>query len=203
MEDYSMTENTAQRVQRLEAEIAGLKALHPLRKRLPVEEPGVSVTYCRSSPIDLPSPTEYEKLLAIVARAGAVPQFASESERREFYLGFIGSFERIASLRRSEGLNLKRPARDWADEAHGWLHQRGTPVETTNGSFFAAILAAGDISYSIAKPALGVPAYIGLHLTPMAASPRRQVGAACSIMASRAHRALRRSRLTRRRSARR
>lgn len=160
-----MTETTSQRIQRLEAEIAELKALHPPQKQLPVEQ-GVTVSYSRSSPIALPSPAEYEKLLAIVASAGVVPQFTSENEKREFYLSFVGSFERIANLRRSDGLNLKSPARQWADEAYGWLNQRGTPAETTNGSFFAAILAAGDVPYSYAKPALGVPAYVGITFDP-------------------------------------
>jgi hypothetical protein len=124
------------------------------------------VSYTRSSSIALPSRAEYEALLAVVARAGVVPQFTGDNEKRDFFLGFVGSFERIASLRRSERLNLKRPARDWAAEAYGWLYQRGTPAETANGSFFAAILAAGDIQYSLPKPTLGVPAYIGIGFDP-------------------------------------
>jgi hypothetical protein len=160
-----MPETSAQRIQRLEREIAELKALHPPRKQSPIEQ-GVTVSYSRSSPIELPSPAEYERLLTIVGRAGVVPTFASENDRREFFAGFVGSFERIASLRRTEGLNLKRPAREWADEAYGWLNQRATPAETTNGSYVAAILAAGDIAYSFAKPTLGIPAYVGLDFDP-------------------------------------
>ena len=124
----------------------------------------MTVTYSHSIPIERPTGEQFEKLLAIVARAHptVVPKFARESDRSEFFRGFVASFERIASLRRTAGLNAKNDAHWWANEAYRWLHEPGTPAETTNGSFFAAVIAAGDVPFSFANRAEGVSAYVGL-----------------------------------------
>jgi hypothetical protein len=95
-----------------------------------------------------------------------VPKFDRDWERRDFLRGFIASFERLATLRRLDGLDLKRSVTDWAMEAERWLHERGTPVTTTNGSFWAAVAAAGDINYSLANWSAGAPARIGLTHDP-------------------------------------
>jgi hypothetical protein len=159
-----MADNTEQRIRRLEAEIAELRAAKSA-PQIPIaappldEEGAVRVTYPRTYPIAMPTRAEYDKLLAIVARAGLVPRSADPAE---FFAGFVASFERLASLRRLDGLDMGRQAHDWAIEAYGWLQQRGTHAETTNGSFFAACVAAGDVQYRFANSALGVPARVGL-----------------------------------------
>lgn len=169
--------DTDQRISALEQENRELKArldaLAPKpapRPAPPVEEGVVKVSYPRSTPITMPTVAEFEKLLAIVATAhpNVVPKFDRESDRMEFFRGFTASFERIASLRRLVGdggapvLNLKFDARWWAQEAYGWLQQRGTPAETMNGSFFAAVIASGDIAYSFGNRAEGISAHVGL-----------------------------------------
>jgi hypothetical protein len=158
------TETTDQRIDRLEREIAALKAEtsapRPAAPR--VQEEGVIISYPNTYPIPMPTREEYEKLLSIVERAGVVPKFDREMDRQEFFRGFVASFERIANLRRLDGLDLKRQAHDWAIEAQYWLSERGTPATTTDGSFFAACVAAGDVPYSFAKSALGIPARLGL-----------------------------------------
>jgi hypothetical protein len=111
----------------------------------------------------MPTTAEYEKLLAIVERVGVVP---CSVDRREFFAGFVGSFERITSLRRLEGLNMSRSAHEWAIEAYVWLNQRSTSAETTNGSFFAAVVAAGDVPYSFHSQVHGVSARVGLTFDP-------------------------------------
>jgi len=158
------TETTDQRIDRLEREIAALKAEtsapRPAAPR--VQEEGVIISYPNTYPIPMPTREEYEKLLSIVERAGVVPKFDREMDRQEFFRGFVASFERVANLRRLDGLDPKRQAHDWAIEAQYWLSERGTPATTTDGSFFAACVAAGDVSYSFANSALGIPARLGL-----------------------------------------
>jgi hypothetical protein len=157
-----------------------LERMNPRPKAAPapVLDDGPRVSFPRSTPIEMPTIAQFEKLLAIVTRAhpGAVPTFDRDSDRREFFLGFIRSFERIANLRRTVGeggapvLNEKYDARFWADEAYRWLHERGTPAETMNGSFFCAAICAGDVAYSFGNRAAGVSAHLGLGFDGLTAS---------------------------------
>jgi len=156
----SKAETTMQRIKRLEAEIAQLKAESappPLQ-----QEAAVTIRYSRASSIAVPTLEQCEKLIAFVARSGVVPRLASDRDRRDFLAGFLASFHRLAELRRLDGLNLKRPERDWMLEASNWLSERGTSADVSNGSFFAAVVASGDIPYSFAKSDLGIAAYVGL-----------------------------------------
>jgi hypothetical protein len=143
-----------------------LDALKPPKPAAPqdastIEEEGVRVSYPRSYPIAMPTTAQFEKLLAIVARVypRSVPAYHVNDE---YFRGFVGSFERIASLRRSPGLNtaLGRGVQYWADEAYSWLRERGTPAETTNGSFWAAVVASGDVNFSLRAD--GILPYYGL-----------------------------------------
>jgi hypothetical protein len=153
-----------QRIRQLEAEVAELKAKTkpqpPAAAR--VAEDGVRVTYSRKCSIELPTMEQYRRLISIVARSGVVPNFDGKTIDPAFLAGFVGSFERITSLRRSDGLNHKRPARDWAAEAYHWLKERGDTCDPTNGSFYAAVIAAGDVHYSLPQLSLGIPALVGL-----------------------------------------
>src|SRR5216683_3347983 len=143
-----------QRNQQLESEIAALKPPKPAPRQqqaaTTIEEEGVTVSYPRSYPIEMPTTEEYVRLLSIVDRVypKSVPAYRAHDE---YFRGFVGSFERIASLRRSPGLNtaLGRGVQYWADEAYSWLRERGTPAETTNGSFWAAVVASGDVNFSL------------------------------------------------------
>jgi hypothetical protein len=170
--------DTDQRFAALEQENRELKArldalepkqTAPRPQPAPVEE-GVRVSYPRSTPIVMPTVAEFEKLLTIVARAhpNVVPKFERASDHHEFFKGFTHSFERISSLRRPLGeggvpvLNTKIDARSWAEECHRWLAERGTPAETMNGSFFCAVIAAGDVAYSFANRGTGISAFVGL-----------------------------------------
>jgi hypothetical protein len=142
------------------------------------EDDGFHVSFPRSAPIEMPSIAQFERLLIIVGRAypKIVPTFDREGDRMEFFNGFCASFERIANLRRTVGeggaqmLNKRNDARHWASEAYSWLQQRGTPAETMNGSFFAAVIAAGDVPFSLADRVGGVPAYVGLGYEGLTAS---------------------------------
>lgn len=155
-----------QRIRHLEAEVASLKAKAnppPPPPAARVAEDGVRVTYSRKCSIELPTMEQYRRLIHIVARASrVVPNFDGKNIDPAFLAGFVGSFERITSLRRSAGLNHKRPARDWAAEALNWLSERDDKCDPTNGSFYAAVIAAGDIQYSLPQPSLGIPALVGL-----------------------------------------
>jgi hypothetical protein len=154
------TDQTEQRIAALEAEIAVLKAGRSApRQTAPLVEEGVTVSYPRDYPILMPTTEQYEKLIAIVQRV--YPTSVPNGDQ-EFFRGFIGSFERIASLRRSNGLNtaLGRGVQYWADEAYNWLRERGTPAETTNGSFWAAVVASGDVNFSLRED--GILPYYGL-----------------------------------------
>jgi hypothetical protein len=154
-----------------------------------VEVDGPRVSFPRSAPIEIPTITEFERLLSIVRRAHPriVPTFDRESDRTEFFNGFTASFERIAHLRRTVGdggaqiLNKRDDARHWGSEAYQWLQQRGTPAETMNGSFFAAVIAAGDVPFSFPDHVAGVPAYVGLGYDGLTASAVawRRVLASC------------------------
>jgi hypothetical protein len=156
------------------------KPAAPRPQPAPVQEEGVVVTYPRSTPIEMPTTAEFVRLLSIVARAqpNAVPKFDHASDQREFFRGFVASFERIASLRRLVGeggalvLNTKYDARWWADESYRWLRDRGTPAETMNGSFFAAAIAAGDVAFSFANRAEGISAFVGLGYDGITASTK-------------------------------
>jgi hypothetical protein len=156
------TETRDQRMDRLEAENARLaaeidalkaekSAPRPPAPRRLQEEGVVTISYPGDYPIPMPSTGEYEKLLAIVERAGYVPRFDGDWERRDFLRGFVGAFEVIATLRRLDGVDLRRSASDWAQEAERWLSQRGTPATCTNGAFWAAMAAAGDVPYCLAE----------------------------------------------------
>jgi hypothetical protein len=147
-----------QQNQQLQSELDALKPAKPAQPQAatPVHEEGVSVSYPRSYPIEMmPTTTQYEKLLAIVARAypNSVPAYHINDQ---YFSGFVGSFERIASLRRSAALNTAQGAQYWAEEAYRWLRERGTPAETTNGSFWAAVVASGDVDFSLANRAEGI-----------------------------------------------
>jgi hypothetical protein len=143
-----------------------------------IEDDGPRVSYPRTSPIELPSVAEFERLLLIVSRAypKVMPTFDSENDRREFFLGFCASFERIANMKRTVSvdgeliLNAKHDVRYFADEAYRWLCERGTPAETTNGSFFVACIAAGDVAWSLPNRALGISAHLGLGYDGLTAS---------------------------------
>jgi hypothetical protein len=152
-----------QRIRALEAEVASLKAKvnpQPTPVAPPPIQDGPRVTFPRTSPIELPSDRQYQQLLAIVARVH--PSVVPRDHDREFFLGFVGSFERIAHLRRSDEPNRKMTAYDWATETHRWLRERDTPAEATNGSFFAAVIAAGDVAFSLGQRNAGLPALVGL-----------------------------------------
>src|SRR5713226_2804529 len=110
-----------QRNQQLESEIAALKPPKPAPRQqqaaTTIEEEGVTVSYPRSYPIEMPTTEQYAKLLAIVARAypNSVP---SHQIHDGYFTGFVSSFERIASLRRSSSLNIAQGPQYWAEEAY-------------------------------------------------------------------------------------
>jgi hypothetical protein len=148
--------------QQLHSEIAQLKAGRPEpRQPAPLAEEGVTVSHPRIYPIEMPTTEQFEKLLNIVARVypKSVPAYRVHDE---YFRGFVGSFERITSLRRSSSLNITQGVQYWADEAYSWLRERGTPAETTNGSYFAAVAASGDVDFSLANRDQGILPYYGL-----------------------------------------
>ena len=148
--------------QQLTSEIAELKKAgrpepsHHQQVAAPIQEEGVRVSHPQSYSIIMPTTEQYEKLLNIVLRV--YPMRCDQ----EFFRGFVGSFERIASLRRSASLNTAQGVQYWADEAYRFLQDRGTPAETTNGSYFAAVVASGDVDFSLANRDQGIVPYYAL-----------------------------------------
>jgi hypothetical protein len=165
-------------MQRDNNEIAALRAENDqLRERLavveartapklppaqqPAVEEGVRVSFPRTVSIQMPTVEEFKKLVRIVkaAHPSLVPTFGigDQSERQEFGNGFLGSFEIISGLKRTTTLD-KRDASHWARNATLFLDARGDRVDVSVAAFMAAVVAAGDIPYSIGE----YRSYVGL-----------------------------------------
>jgi hypothetical protein len=153
-----------QQNQELKSELAALRAPKPASPQpaAPVQD-GVSVHYSRS-PIDMPTPAQYERLITKVQRA--YPQHVVQTVDLK---DFIAACEFLAHVRRPVDphgvlvLNKKDDASWWAIEAQRWLGVRGDHADVTNGSFFLAVIATGDIAYQFPDRDRGVrSAYVSL-----------------------------------------
>jgi hypothetical protein len=157
-----MVETDRQKILRLETELAELKTrLIPENPEpmnvAPIEE-GTTIRYPRSTDVDLPNRDECVKLMAIVARA--FPRFEFEIESREFLDGFTASMWRLGQLKRSDKLSR---VNDWAIETDNFLHQPGgMRGNCLNGSFFAAVMASGDIKFMLGNASQGISPKAGL-----------------------------------------
>jgi hypothetical protein len=120
----------------------------------PAVEEGVRVTFPRTVSIQTPTVEEFKKLVRIVkaAHPSLVPTFGigDQSERQQFGNGFLGSFEIIAGLKRTTALD-KRDASHWARNATLFLDARGDRVDVSVAAFMAAVVAAGDVQYSVGQ----------------------------------------------------
>jgi hypothetical protein len=146
----------------LQAEIAALKSPKPAPKAVPLVEEGVvTTTYSHAIPIERPTTEEYQRLLQIVERK--YPQVEvpkSDRERHSYFRDFVASFERLASIRRTDDVDSS--ASYWVNDASRWLRERGTIATPENGSFWAAVIASSDTAFSFGCSADGVPARFGL-----------------------------------------
>jgi hypothetical protein len=144
-----------ERIAVLEQELATLKEKVSPTPRLVAPVPDqVTVSFPRTFSIQMPTIEEFKKLLKIVSSAhpSLVPTFGigDQSERQQFGNGFLGSFEIISGLKRTTTLD-KRDASHWARNATLFLDARGDRVDVSVAAFMAAVVAAGDVPYSVGK----------------------------------------------------
>lgn len=161
-----MTETTQQKIARLQAEIDNLKAQHPQPPVAPrasniVHEPQVTITF--GEPVragTLPTETEVDQLLDIVERAGHLPKSALDTP--DFRRSFITALQFLANVGRTENVNTKITAHEWALHAERFMSELGRTVTLTNGGFWAACLASG-VTYALGHQDRGIPARVGLN----------------------------------------
>jgi hypothetical protein len=156
-----------QKIARLEAEIASLKAAqHAQPERRAhniVEEPSVTVTIgdsMRGS--ELPGEAEVDQLLALVERAGQMPKIESALDRSDFRRSFVAALRFLANVGRLENaVNEKISAHDWALEGERYMAELGRSVSLANGALWAAAVACG-VPWQRGDQPRGVPARLGL-----------------------------------------
>ena len=176
---------STERIQQLErqvasltAEIAQLKAGKPAARVTPPpkdDQRGVSVSIVETAqPIEMPSDAELSRLMTIVHEKYSQLRPADRTDigHADFFDGFNAAFTRIAYLKRTPLPDIKHYVSWHTDECQEWLrlHCPGARGRIA-AAYLTAILASGDIPYTVGDPntgtvwAVGVSSFTGKPAT--------------------------------------
>jgi hypothetical protein len=156
------------------AEIAKLKAATatapPPPPRPPRDEGPRIVLLEERTTFVRPTLNELRKLYEIVC--SKYPQFTSREpsgsrwaadEAREYFDGFVWSFERLGHIGRTATPDHKHYADFWSSECRDWLRlHRPAHVGNIGAGFLAAAIAHGDIPYTVGDLDRGIVWAVGL-----------------------------------------
>ena len=175
MSDQSELAELRQRVSALEQRVA--EVCRPAQPTVAApsresESQGVRIYHPADVPaIEMPSDEQLRRLAEVVLakypKLGpdlSNPRWA-DMNRDEWDFGFRASFRRIASLNRTDEFDIKRGIRYFVDEAEEWLRLQGMQTDLRWPAYLCALIAQGDISFSIEGP------YVGLRLDGLGRSP--------------------------------
>jgi len=163
------------RIAALEQGLAELRRPMPASVAAPpreTEPQGVRIYHPADIPsFELPNDQQLRRLADIVT--AKFPRLGPDTSNarwrdmnvEEFHRGFCASFRRIASLNRTDEFDTRRGIRYFADEAEDWLRAQGRPTDIRWPCYLAAVIAAGDIPFSIEGP------HVGLRLDGLGRSP--------------------------------
>lgn len=164
------TSAVEQQAAAITAEIAAIKAGNKPVPPPPIDDrAGVHITQI-VEPSSFVRPTEkelrclYDIVLAKYPRLG--PRLSSRSadqEKEEYFDGFIWSFERLGYIGRLGAPDTRRYVNHWVEETKDWLRlHRPAHRGNIGAGFLAAVLAHGDIAYTVGDENRGVVWSIGV-----------------------------------------
>jgi hypothetical protein len=164
--------NVQDRIAALELELAELKKAAgktPVPPPPPKDE-GVRIVLVEErTSFVRPTLGELRKLYEIVC--GKYPQFRPRSsparfadqEEEEFFAGFEWPFERLGHIGRAGAPDTRRYIGHWVEETKDWLRlHRPAHRGNVGGGFLAAVIAHGDVPYTIGDADRGVVWSIGV-----------------------------------------
>jgi hypothetical protein len=165
--------NTEQRISMLEAELAELKAAKVARPSQPQPHPakdeGLRITYLvEPSSFVRPTQNELHKLHDVVLAKYSQfsPHLSSRwasQEKQEYFDGFEWAFERLGYIGRSATPDHKHYVDFWSGECRDWLRlHRPAHCGNIGAGFLAAVVAHGDIPYTVGDEARGIVWAVGL-----------------------------------------
>src|SRR5262252_1074898 len=130
----------------------------------PAPEPQVRIFHPADiTRIELPNEAQLHQLAKIVTTR--YPQLGPDTSGHprwhdmniaEWDSGFRAAFRRVACLNRTDEFNVKRDIRYFADEAMDYLRAQGMPTDIRWPCYLAAVIAAGDVPFSIEGPYVGL-----------------------------------------------
>jgi hypothetical protein len=146
---------TMHRLDKLETELADIKArlakiepkAEPARAAEPPAQQVRILQIPESPPIILPSQIERQRLRDIVL--DFYPQlYPTSDDPDDFVADFNLAFDRIAAAYRTDEPG-KYSVGWWTDECRDWGQLRGRGRGIRGGAFIAAVVAAGDVKFTI------------------------------------------------------
>jgi hypothetical protein len=156
----------------LNIEIAKLRAAKPTPPPRPPKDEGVRV-FQFVEPSNFVRPTEkeltrlYDIVLAkypqLASRARPASRWAAD-EAREYFEGFVWSFERLGFIGRTAMPDTKKHyVNFWVTETQDWLRlHRPAHRGNIGAGFLAAVVAHGDIPFIVGNSAQGIVWSVGL-----------------------------------------
>lgn len=135
----------------LKAENAELRArleavegkIAPKPRPAPIYDNPVTVVEIQPTLHDVPTPEEFQRLLAVVVRS-VFPKLVPD---REYLAAFVAAFNFVGTLDRLPGTDLGPRAETWVAAANRTLNWR---PEIELSHIASACIAAGDINYAVA-----------------------------------------------------
>jgi hypothetical protein len=171
--------STESRIATLEAQVAAAqielaelkagKAARPVLQPQPVRDEGVRIVQLvEPSNFVRPTTKELRQLYDVVL--AKYPQLRphlsarwEDQERKESFDGFIWSFERLGFVGRSAVPDTKHYVNFWISDCQDWLRQfRPSHSGNTGAGFLAAVIAHGDIQFTVGDENEGIVWSIGV-----------------------------------------
>jgi hypothetical protein len=150
---------------KLNAEIAKLKAERPAPPPLPPKDEGLRIVQLNNEvTAGLPDLKQTEKLFAIVKPHSPWPQTLHDKfDEFRPLRAFSSAFRWVQNVGRTERPNGKFALNFWCDTCRLWLRSRNSVGSDLDANALVlACLAAGDVVYTPANPALGHVWELGL-----------------------------------------
>jgi hypothetical protein len=148
--------SVAERISRLEAELAALKKVagdHAEDKSVAPsvqafeDRRGVSITQVVGERSDLPSLDEMKRLFAAVKHL-APGKLDDKYDPDKPFRGFCACFRWLQNQGRADQPNKKFSITYWTDACKSWLRQRGAIANDVDGNLLVlAVCASGDVAY--------------------------------------------------------
>ena len=145
----------ARRIDVLEIAVAELQGKSAKRVPAPVIDEGAKITYLPAFSGPVPTDSEFDQLLKVVTDRFSMLRFEPASTRfaaddlRDDRDGFVAAFKWVQTLGRTELITTKFAPTYWVDKAELYRRNRELPGTCRRGSLLAAVIATGDVAYSI------------------------------------------------------